>query len=93
MDTYKYIIGERVSKQKIQHIYEFPNGYGASVIGWKYSNEKNEYEIGVIRFFDDNNYYLVYNTPVTEDVIIGVPFGDLDKYLEKIYTLPPVKRG
>ena len=90
MNTYKYIIGERVSKQKTQHIYKFPNGYGASVIGWKYSNEENEYEIGVIRFFDENNYYLVYNTPVAKDVIIGVPFDDLDNHLEKIYKLPHV---
>lgn len=90
MNTYKYIVAERKSKQKTQHIYDFPNGYGASVIGWNYSNEKNKYEIAVIRFLDDNNYYLVYDTPVADGVIVGVPFSDLDNYLEQIYKLPPL---
>lgn len=89
MNLYKYMFAENTSGYGIQKIYSFPNGYGASVISNKYSHGGNEglYEIAVIAKCG-KGWGVVYDTPVTDDVIGWVPFDDIDKYLQQIYDLP-----
>lgn len=53
-----------------QHVYRFPNGYGASVVQGigTYGAEDGLWELGVLKF-DGEKYHLTYDTPVTSDVI------------------------
>ena len=56
-----------------QKVYRFPNGYGASVVrhAFSYGGETGHWELAVIRFKGESNdnFTLVYNTPITDDVI------------------------
>jgi hypothetical protein len=54
-----------------QWLFRFDNGYGASVI-----RHRGSYgvELAVIKFCEDGDYKIVYDTPVTSDVI-----GHLDR--------------
>ena len=51
----------------IQHVYDFPNGYGASVIRHKgsYGFKSGLWELAVL----DSTGDLCYTTPVTDDVV------------------------
>lgn len=48
----------------------FDNGYGISVITGEdaYSDDKHPYECAIIKGSKEN-YYMVYDTPITDDVI------------------------
>lgn len=69
----------------IQHIYEFENGYGASVIhnGFSYG-----LELSVLRFKPSGDFVNCYNTPIADDVI-GYINGveELEEILERIKEL------
>lgn len=53
-----------------QAIMFFDNGYGISVITGEdaYSDDKHPYECAVIKGSKEN-YYMVYDTPITDNVI------------------------
>lgn len=72
-----------------QKIYRFPNGYGASVIRtkWSYTDKKSTWELAVIEFFENDEYYLCYDTPITNDVIGNLKWNQVEEYLEKIKRL------
>lgn len=63
----------------------FANGYGASVIKNKYSygNEKGLYEIAVL----NSDKAIIYNTPITKDVIGNLTPEEVTETLIKIQTL------
>ena len=63
----------------------FENDYGASIIRNKYSygNEDKLLELGVIAY-DGPDWELVYNTPVTDDVIGYATFPMVVEELKKI---------
>ena len=65
--------------------YKFDNGYGASVIkhDMSYGGKKGLYELAVL----DKDGSLCYNTPITEDVIGHLTFGEVDKLLVEISHL------
>lgn len=66
-----------------QTFYEFPNGYGASVI---YGGYTYGLEVAVIKWDkDDGTWDIDYSTPITDDVIGHVE--ELDLVLGKIYSL------
>lgn len=74
-----------------QNLYRFENGYGASVICNPRSHGGNMglYEIAVIKFFGETDeYQLVYDTPITDDVIGYVPFDEIKNHLQEIKNLP-----
>lgn len=59
-----------------------------------YTNNENEWEIGVIEFDDPKNptsYNLTYETPITNDVIGYVTEEGLQYYLELVKALPKRK--
>ncbi|MDU6719358.1 MAG: hypothetical protein E6458_00750 [Veillonella sp.] len=68
-----------------QVIFEFKNGYGASVLTGKvaYGGINGLFEIAVTR-----NGYLCYDTPITNDVIGYLTIDELLKLLDDIERLP-----
>ena len=70
-----------------QHIYRFTNGYGASVIDHQFSYGR---ELAVIRFGSEDldDFGLVYDTPVTDDVIGHLDDDRLADVLDEIAGLP-----
>jgi len=68
-----------------QEIYEFPNGYGASVVSHdgSYGGNSGLYEIAVLK---DGN--LCYDTPITSDVIGWLDSWQVESYLAQIESLP-----
>lgn len=67
-----------------QRIYAFPNGYGASVVShmYSYGGKEGLYELAVIRDGE-----IVYNTPITNDVIGWLTAEEVDEILGRIKNL------
>lgn len=78
----------KVSRKKLfngyQELYEFPNGYGASVINHTYSYGL---ELAVI-YWRGEEFDLVYDTPITDDVIGHLTNERVEELLLKIENLP-----
>lgn len=70
-----------------QRLYQFPNGYGASVVSHQYSYGGDEglSELAVMH----NGEGPVYDTPITEDVIGWLTEDDVQSILGLIAALPP----
>ena len=64
------------------YIYEFDNGFGASVVkhSSSYGSEKGLYEIAVL----DSDGDLCYSTPITDDVI---GYANEDKVLDTLHRI------
>ncbi len=69
-------------------IYNFPNGYGASVVSnaMSYGGKSGLFEIAVL----DENGRITYDTPVTKDVLGYLTFADVAEILREIENLPEV---
>lgn len=80
----KYLIKESNYYGGFQWIFEFPNGYGASVIKHhgSYGNEKDLFELAVLK-----DGHLCYTTPITDDVIGFLTNKSVLWTLEKIKNL------
>lgn len=79
------VIIDQKNGNSMQHIYEFANGYGASVIQSKYSygHEYGLYELAVLKDGE-----LCYDTPITNDVIGYLTADEVAEYLQRIEELP-----
>jgi hypothetical protein len=66
--------------------YSFGNGYGASVVcsQFSYGGDKGFFEVAVL----DTNGEIVYDTPITSDVIGWLDFDGVAKTLQEIQCLP-----
>ncbi len=64
----------------------FDNGYSVSVIRSQYSygGESGKYELAVLH--NDN---LIYDTPVTDDVLGWLDEDDVSEAMAKVQALPP----
>jgi len=80
-----------------QRIYRFDNGYGASLVRNKNSlgcyesrtSNENEWELAVI-YFDGNKideYRLIYDTPITDDVMGHLEEDEIEEVLKRIKNL------
>ena len=69
----------------IKSLLHFENGYGVSVVKHKYSygNGKGLYEMAIMN--KDND--IVYNTPITEDVLGYLTEDDVSNYMIKVQKL------
>lgn len=65
--------------------YNFPNGYGASVIGHGYGSERGLLEIAVL----NSDGSIAYDTPITNDVIGWLSDSEAKEVLDRIAALPP----
>ena len=91
----KYLVGEThdVNRYTGDHmLYRFENDLGASVVRkiGTYGYEDGLYELAVIKWFDgvsESDWDLVYDTPITSDVIGWLDESDIDKLLERIKNL------
>lgn len=65
--------------------YEFPNGYGISVVESDFTyNDEGTYEVGIT-----HNGYLTYNTPITKDVLGFQTPEDINELLDIIEKWDP----
>ncbi len=78
------------ARGKIQNIYRFSNGYGASVIKGpgSYGNERGLWELAVLK-----GRKICYDTPIADDVIGYLTEADVDALLEKIEQLAAVEQA
>jgi hypothetical protein len=67
--------------------FEFPNGYGGSVIDDGYGNEEGLYELAVL-----HNGHLTYDTPITDDVLGWLTAGEVAETLDRIAALGDTPR-
>jgi len=72
----------------LQWIFEYPNGYGASVIchDGSYGGPEGYFEIAVL----DSEGSITYDTPLTSDVAGNLTFNQVSKFLKKIQKLPAI---
>ena len=65
---------------------KFPNGYEASVVrgDFTYGGPRGLYELAVL-----HDGEIVYDTPVTDDVLGHLTEGDVTERLNEIASLPP----
>ena len=83
----KYYQGNKLPGQ---WIFEFENGYGASVIKHygSYGYEEDLFELAVLKFNNKKfDYTLVYDTPITDDVLGYLTNEKVMEYLEQIKNL------
>ena len=68
----------------IQKVYQFPNGYGASVIkhSYSYGGKENKWELAVLKDGE-----LCYDTDITSDVLGYLNQHEVDSYLTQIEKL------
>jgi len=73
----------------VQHVYEFPNGYGASVIkhDYSYGGKDGLWELAVLNFDLDREGALDYNTDITGDVLGYLSWKNVENYLQEIMEL------
>lgn len=70
-DYNKYIVDIRAFNNGMGVIFRFDNDYGLSVVShsFSYGNSSNEFEIAVLKFKDDDDWSLCYDTVITNDVL------------------------
>lgn len=70
----------------VQRRYEFPNGFGASVVRHEgsYGNRQGLWELAVL----DRAGHLTYDTPITDDVIGHLSEIEVTALLYRIAALP-----
>ena len=75
----------------IGYKFRFPNNYGASVVKhwFSYGHEEDLWELAVIKFNDEtpDNWDIVYDTPITEDVEGWLTDEDVRNLLQQIKDL------
>jgi hypothetical protein len=77
--------GDALSRKGKRSRVHFDNGYGASVVShtFSYGGAQGLYEIAVLRGDD-----LVYDTPITSDVVGFLSEDDVTEVLKQIQQLP-----
>lgn len=72
----------------IHAIHVFPNGYGVSVVRFpgSYGFQDDLYEVAIIKGTKDK-YDLVYDTPITDDVLGHRDEQDITNILEEVQAL------
>lgn len=80
---------------RIQYLFRFGNGFGASVIWLNYDNagsygyEKGMWELALIKWLSADDYDLVYDSRVYSDVRGHLTNADVLSHLKRIKKLPP----
>lgn len=84
----KYLILKDINYDSHQahYVFRFYNNYGASIVKsiYSYGGTENLWELAVIKFNDDDQYELAYDTYLTDDVLGYLTGPEVCKYLEDI---------
>jgi hypothetical protein len=80
---------ERPLSGGTQVVHKFDNGFGASVVQhqFSYGGDDGLFELGVIKFREDDKWDLCYETEVTDDVIGYLDEDDVQSLLTRIEEL------
>jgi hypothetical protein len=86
-----YVVTDRPHPQGqggFQKVFKFDNGFGGSLIqgGISYGKDQGLYELAVVKF-DNENWSLTYDTPVTDDVLGWLSESDVNEKLGEIKAL------
>ncbi len=78
-----------VDPEGVQHVFKFQNGYGASVIRYRFSYgvDRGLWELAVVSF-DDDGWHINYETPITSDVIGHLTETEVAQLLRDINACP-----
>ena len=81
-------VGHRSMHGGDQWLYNFENGYGASIVchAYSYGGPQGLFELAVIHGPDDD---LCYATPITNDVVGRQTDPEIFRLLQEIRELPP----
>ena len=73
----------------VQKLYDFANGYGASVVKhqFSYGGKDGKWEVAVL----GKNGGLDYSTPITDDVLGYLEWSEVERVLDDIERLPAGK--
>lgn len=73
----------------IQYLFKFENNFGASVVkhSVSYGHEEDLWELAVIEYCRSGEWYLTYDTDITDDVIGCLTDEDVRELLNKISKL------
>lgn len=84
----EFLVETRELHGGIQHLYRFPNEYGASVVRHmgSYGNDLGLWELAVI-WWNDNDWDITYRTEITDDVIGYLNEKKVEEYLGQIKDL------
>ena len=90
MQTVKVGIGNK-KKNEYVRVIEFENGYAASIVSrpGSYGGSNGLFEIAVLHAVGTDDEEIVYDTPVTDDVIGWLDFAGVAAILKDIEELPP----
>ena len=77
------------SMDGIQAIVKFENNYGSSVVKHmgSYGNKQGLSELAVIKYDESDNWDIVYDTPITDDVLGYLTEDNVTDYLTQIEQL------
>jgi hypothetical protein len=98
----KMLISEMGGFGGVQELYRFDNDYGASVVSYRhcYGGGDGLWELAVIKWDNytgleshEGEWYLVYNTPITDDVIRWLTRPMVAELLKQIEALEPDDGG
>lgn len=84
-----YLIKTKPRNGGIQYLFKFKNNYGASVVkhNYSYGHESDLWELAVIKFYDEDEYDLNYDTDITNDVLGRLTDEEVKEYLKQIKDL------
>ena len=73
----------------VEYIFKFVNGYGASVIKFRgsFGYRIGLWELGVIKYDENGEWELCFDTPITDDVIGNLTEEEVRELLKEISEL------
>lgn len=85
-------IQEKERNGGVQKLFKFENGYGASVISheFSYGGDEGLWELAVVLVYENEgklSWELVYDTPITEDVLGWLTWEEVEETLKQIEAL------
>lgn len=85
-------IQEKKRNGGVQKIFKFENGYGASVVKnpYSYGGDEGLWELAVVLVYENGeglSFELVYDTPITEDVLGWLTWEEVEETLKQIEEL------